>query len=315
MGTSFLVTGGAGFIGTHLAERLAGHGPVTLFDNFRRNSLAAVPELLDHPDVRLIEGDVLDSDAVHKAMVDADVVVHLAAIAGVSSYYQEPLRTLQVNMLGTANMLEAAGHSQIDTFVQFSTSEVFGPNAMFVDEDAPYQIGPVSDRRWSYATSKLAGEQLALRAAEQYGFRATVVRPFNVYGPRQTGEGAISNFCTAVAQQRPLTVYGDGSALRAWCYVDDLVAAVLAILDTPEAAGQAFNIGNPLEVTTTADLARRIVALEPSATIERRHVDRAEVRARVPVIDRARSQLGWEPKVDLTEGLSRTLAWFRQTHS
>jgi nucleoside-diphosphate-sugar epimerase len=306
-----LITGGAGFIGTHLAERLIADHEVILFDNFRRDSLSSVPALRDHARIKVVQGDVLDGPSIDRAFEGVDIVLHLAAIAGVSSYYSEPLRTLQVNVLGTVNVLEAAARHKIQQFVHFSTSEVFGPDAMFVDEEAGFRIGPVSDRRWVYATSKLAGEQFALRSGEQYGFRSSVVRPFNVYGPRQSGEGAISNFCRAVTSGQPITVYGDGSPLRAWCYVSDMVDAVVAVLATPEAAGQAFNIGNPTEVASTLDLARRVARLSPGASIEMKDVERAEVRSRVPVIAKAVRMLQFRPKIDLEEGLQRTLAWFK----
>lgn len=306
-----LITGGAGFIGTHLAERLVGEWDVVLFDNFRRDSLVSVPALREDPRVKVVTGDVLDPASIDRAMEGASAVLHLAAIAGVSSYYSESLRTLQVNVLGTVNMLEAVVRNGVKQFVHFSTSEVFGPDAMFVDEESGFGIGPVSDRRWVYATSKLCGEQFTLRFGEQHGFAASVVRPFNVYGPRQSGEGAISNFCRAVLEKKPLMVYGDGSPLRAWCFVTDMVDAVVAVLGTPAAAGQAFNIGNPTEVASTMDLARRIARLAPGSTIESKDVKRAEVRARVPVIDRARSVLGFAPKVDLETGLKATLEWFR----
>jgi nucleoside-diphosphate-sugar epimerase len=308
-----LLTGGAGFIGTHLAERLVSDAEIVLLDNFRRDSLRTVPGLRENPRVRLITADVLDAAALNQATEGIDAVVHLAAIAGVNSYYQESLKTLQVNILGTVNLLEAAVRNQVKHFIDFSTSEVFGPDAMWVSETSPHGIGPVSDRRWVYATSKLASEHFTLRFGEQYDFACTCVRPFNIYGPRQTGEGAISNFCRAALDGKSLTVYGDGSPIRAWCYVSDMVDAVEAILCAPDvAAGQTFNIGNPREIETTLGLARMVTRLIPGATIETKNIDRAEVRARVPSIDKARRVLGFEPKVDLEQGMRRTIEWFRQ---
>jgi UDP-glucose 4-epimerase len=303
-----LITGGAGFIGTHLAQRLSQRADVVLFDNIRRDSLALVPELLENPRVTLVRGDVLDPATLAPAFEGVDAVLHLAAIAGVNSYYREPLKTLQVNMLGTVNVIDQVVRAGARLLVDFSTSEVFGPNAFEVSEEDPCNIGPPSDLRWVYATSKLASEHFCLRSSAQYGFGCAIVRPFNIYGPRQTGEGAISNFCRAVLDGRPLEVYGDGAAIRAWCYVTDMVNAVERILETPEAVGQVFNIGNPREVETTLGLARRVARLEPGARIERRSVDRSEVRVRVPRIDKARTILGFEPTVDLDEGLRQTLA-------
>jgi nucleoside-diphosphate-sugar epimerase len=307
-----LITGGAGFLGTHLAERLRPEAQIILFDNFRRDSLRWAPQLTQDPNITQISGDVLDTASLDDALRGVDTVIHLAAIAGVSSYYNEPLQTLQVNILGTVNVLDAAVKHKVKRFIHFSTSEVFGPDALWVEETSPHAIGPVSDRRWVYATSKLAGEHFALRYAEQHHFEVTVVRPFNIYGPRQSGEGAISNFCRAAISGQPLTVYGDGAAIRAWCYVSDLVDAVSAILCAPESAGQVFNIGNPREVETTLGLARRIAALAPGATLRMQANARTEVRARVPSIGKARKLLAFEPKVDLEQGLRATLEWFRE---
>lgn len=305
-----LITGGGGFIGTHLAERLSGKAEIILYDNFRRDSLSLAPGLHDNPRVTLVRGDVLDLELVEKTVGQADTVLHLAAIAGVSSYYEDPLKTLQVNLLGTVNVLEAARRCGVRSFIYFSTSEVYGPDALWVTEESPHGIGPVSDRRWTYASSKLAAENFALRYSEVYRFACSVIRPFNVYGPRQTGEGAVSNFCRAVSQGRPITIHGDGSPIRAWCFISDLIDAVEAVLDAPQAAGEVFNIGNPREVETTLGLARRFQRLAPEVKIEFVDVPRTEVKARIPVIQKARDILGFEPKVDLDEGLRRTLEWF-----
>jgi UDP-glucose 4-epimerase len=303
-----LITGGAGFIGTHLAERLRQRAQVVLFDNIRRDSLSLVPELLSDPNVTLIRGNVLDPASLEPAFDGVEAVLHLAAIAGVGSYHREPLNTLRVNLLGTVNVLDQVVKHGVKTMVDFSTSEVFGPNAFDVKETDPCGIGPSSDLRWVYATSKIASEHFCLRTAAQHGFACTIVRPFNIYGPRQTGEGAIGNFCRAAIDRRPLTVYGSGGAIRAWCFVSDMVHAVERILETPAAAGEVFNIGNAREVETTLGLARRIVQIEPGARINFQPMEGSEVRVRVPSIDKARAILGYEPQVDLDRGLRATLA-------
>ncbi|MGC1851304.1 MAG: NAD-dependent epimerase/dehydratase family protein [Solirubrobacterales bacterium] len=309
--TRYVITGGAGFIGSHLAERLADEAQVVLFDNLRRNSLASTA-LADHPNVELVEGDIRDRDAVFEVVEGADAVFHLAAIAGVSSYYQEPETTLKVNIDGTAGIVDAIVAAGVGRLVYLSTSEVHGPNAHDVDEQSPCAIGPSSERRWVYATSKLAGEHLVLRGGEAHRFAATVLRPFNVYGPRQTGEGAIRNFCLAAAKDEPLVVYGDGSAVRAWCYVDDFVDAALRALDSEAAAGQVFNIGNPNATVDTNELAALVSDLVPSSRVEPGNVARAEVAYRTPVISKARRLLGFEPAISLPVGLERTIAWTRE---
>jgi len=307
-----VITGGAGFIGSHLAERLAGDARVVLFDNLRRNSLAS-SELSRHPNVELVEGDIRDRDAVFDVVRGADAVFHLAAIAGVSSYYEEPETTLRVNIDGTAGIVDAVVAAGVGRLVYLSTSEVHGPNADDVDERSPCAIGPSSERRWVYATSKLAGEHLVLRGGEAHGFAATVLRPFNVYGPRQTGEGAIRNFCLAAVRGEPLVVYGDGSAVRAWCYVDDFVDAALRALEAEEAIGQVFNVGNPSARVDTNELAALVAGLAPPSRVEPGSVSRAEVAYRTPAIAKARRLLGFEPRVGLAEGLERTVAWTRES--
>lgn len=305
----YAITGGAGFIGSHLAERLVSAGAeVVLFDNLRRNSLAGTA-LSSHPAVELVEGDIRDGDAVTDAVRGADAIFHLAAIAGVSSYYEESDATLRVNIEGTARVVDAAAAAGVGRLVYLSTSEVYGPSAHEVDEESPCAIGPPSERRWVYATSKLAGEHLVLRGGESRHIATTVLRPFNVYGPRQTGEGAISNFCAAAVRGEPLTVYGDGSAVRAWCFVEDFVAATLLALDAEAAVGEVFNVGNPDACLDTNDLAELVGSLVPDARVERRDVARAEVVYRTPSIAKARRLLGFEPGVSLREGLERTIAW------
>ena len=307
-----VITGGAGFIGSHLAERLAGSADLVLFDSLRRNSLA-LTDLASRPNVELIEGDIRDKELVRAAVAGADAVLHLAAIAGVSSYYREPETTLRVNIDGTANVVDAVVAGQVPRLVYLSTSEVHGPHAHDVSEESPCAIGASSDRRWVYATSKLAGEHLVLRGGETHGFAATVLRPFNVYGPRQTGEGAIRNFCVAVARGESITVYGDGSAVRAWCYVDDFVDATLLALRSPAATGQVFNIGNPDAAVDTNGLARSFGRLVPGLQVETQEIDRAEVAYRTPVIAKATELLGYRPKVSLDEGLERTIEWTKST--
>ena len=309
-----LITGGAGFIGTHLAQRLVDDNELVLFDNYRRDSLTGLP-LADRDNVQVLKGDVMNPADLEKAVDGVDIVLHLAAIAGVSSYYKIPLTVLKVNILGTVNLLDAAVAAGVKQMVHFSTSEVFGSDAMNVTEQDPHGIGPTSDKRWTYATSKLASENFVLRYGEEHDFHTSCVRPFNIYGPRQTGEGAISNFCTAALKSEPLTVYGDGNAIRAWCYVTDMVEAVIRVLNTPESAGNSFNIGNAREVETTNGLARRIAGMIPGSTIVRKEIDRAEVAGRIPNITKAKEILGYEPQVDLEVGLANTLAWYRETLS
>jgi len=308
-----LITGGAGFIGTHLAERLCGENKIVLFDNLRRDSLTELPELKNHANVEFFEGDVLNKKELFEVMKDCNIVLHLAAVAGVSSYYQEPAKTLRVNLIGTLNLLECCKDLKIEKVIDFSTSEVYGSDAFDVSEESNHCIGPVHDFRWTYAVSKLASEQLTLRYAETYGFKAFTVRPFNIYGPRQTGEGAISNFFRAVVTNEPIVIYGDGTPIRSWCFISDCIDAVHKLIETSSIESGTFNIGNPRETYSTMGLARLLCSVvQRDIPIIFKDVDRTEIRVRVPNIDRARRMFGYEPKVDLMRGLQLTYDWFKR---
>ncbi len=307
-----LITGGAGFIGTSLALRLVDSCEVVLLDNLHRNALAG-SGLEGHKGVRLIVGDVTDPQVVREAVKGCRVVVHMAAIAGVDTVMRQPVRTMQVALRGTMNVIEAAfeaGH--VDRFIDFSTSEVFGQYAYKVTEGHVSQLGAVGEARWTYAVSKLATEHLALSYHREHGFPACSIRPFNIYGPRQVGEGAIHHFITRAISGEDLLVHNDGSQIRSWCYIDDIVDGVVRAMERPQAVGHAFNIGNPRSTLTIYNLARMIVMLAGSGSrIRLVPWDYADVELRVPDISKARTLLGFEPKVDLEEGLLRTIEWYR----
>jgi UDP-glucose 4-epimerase len=307
-----VITGGGGFIGTHLAEHFVSRFQIRLFDAFVRDSLRFAPHLAQSPEIEIISGDVLDARAVRGALEGAYAVIHCAAIAGVSNYYNRPVETLRVNIIGTFNTLDAAVDARVRRFVHFSTSEIYGPSANAVDETAALISGPVSDRRWVYSVSKLSGEHATLRYGEAYGINVTTVRPFNVYGPRQTGEGAISNFARRLIRGEPVEVHGDGSDVRAWCHVKDLVMAVDLMLDDEAAFGTTFNVGNPAARLTTLELAHMMVALHGSGDVRQVTQTHSPIKVRTPNIARANALLGFAPKIGLTEGLKNTLEWFEK---
>jgi nucleoside-diphosphate-sugar epimerase len=312
-GAHVLITGGAGFIGSHLVERLAGKNRVRVLDTFRRDALR--PAGLDaRPGVELIEGDVLDPAAVRRAMDGIDHVVHLASIAGVDTVMKQPALTMRVSLLGTANVLDAALESgRCARFIDFSTSEVFGRFAYHVTEFDVTTLGAVGEARWTYAVAKLATEHLAMTYHRQHGFPAVSIRPFNIYGPRQVGEGAVHHFIVRAIAGEPLSVHNDGSQIRAWCYVDDIIDAVERALVDPRAVGHSFNIGNPRSTVTIYNLAREIVRLASSgARIQHVEWNHPDVELRVPHVGKAKELLDWSAKVDLEEGLLRTIYWYRQ---
>ena len=312
-GKRVLITGGAGFIGSTLARRLVDDNRVVLYDNLTRDALRHT-DLAAHPNVEAVNGDILDAAALARAAEGVTHIVHMAAIAGVDSVLKSPVRTMRVNLLGTANVLEAAaaGRDTLERFVDFSTSEVFGRHAYKVEETHETSGGSVGEARWTYAVSKLAGEYLAHSYFDEMGLPTAVIRPFNIYGPNQVGSGAIHHFTVRGLAGDELIIHGDGSQIRAWCYIDDIVAAVLEILESPNAIGQAFNIGNPRSVCTTYDLALRIRRLTGNRSpLVFRPLHYSDVEIRIPDITKSRELLSWEPQVDLDEGLERTLEWYK----
>lgn len=306
------ITGGAGFIGSTLAAKLVAANDVTLFDNFSRDALSSTG-LADHSRVTVVHGDILDRDALAASICGHTHVVHCAAIAGIDTVSRSPVTTMRVNMIGSANVLEAAhATGSCQRIVCFSTSEIFGRRAFRVSENSDAVLGAVGEPRWTYAVSKLAEEHLALAYFSELGLPVTVVRPFNVYGPGQVGEGALRTFVQRAIRDEPITIHGDGSQIRSWCYIDDMVRAVLISLDRDEAVGHSFNIGNARAVATMTSLAETVVRVTGSSSkIEFVHRVGADVELRVPLVNLARALLGFEAAVDLDEGISLTADWYR----
>ena len=283
-------------------------------DNLHRDALTGT-ELAEHPNLTFVQGDVLDADAVRDAAAGATHIVHLAAIAGVDTVRESPVRTMRVNMIGTYNVLEAAlaTRDTVERLVEFSTSEIFGTHAYNVNEGHVSTIGSVGEARWTYAVSKLAGEHMAHAYHDELGLPAVTVHSFNVFGPGQIGGGAIRAFIEAALAGRDLTIHGDGSQIRAWCYVDDMVDSLLLCLERDEAVGQTFNVGNARSAVTIFDLAQRVKRLTGApGEIVFQPLHYADVELRIPNVEKAREVLGFEAKVDLDEGLARTIAWYRE---
>jgi UDP-glucose 4-epimerase len=313
-GKRIVITGGAGFIGTTVARRLVDDNDVVAVDNLHRNTLEGT-ELEQHENFHFVQADVMDGPRLAEIVRGASHLVHAAAIAGVDTVRESPVRTMRVNLIGTYNALEAALATQdsIERVIEFSTSEVFGTYAYKVDEEHVTTQGSVGEARWTYAVSKLAGEHMAHAYHDELGLPTVSVRPFNVYGPGQVGGGAIRAFIETALAGRDLVIHGDGSQIRAWCYVEDMVEALLLALEHPNAVGQSFNIGNARSAVTIYDLAQRIKRLTgcPGELVfEPLHY--MDVELRIPNIDKARNLLGFEAKVELDEGILRTVAWYRE---
>jgi len=313
-GKRIVITGGAGFIGTTLARRLVDENEIVALDNLHRDTLGGT-SLAEHPNFHFVQGDVLDSPFLVEVVQGATHLVHAAAIAGVDTVLESPVRTMRVNLIGTYNALEAAlaTRDTVERVIEFSTSEVFGTYAYKVDEEHVTTQGSVGEARWTYAVSKLAGEHMARAYYDELGLPTVAVRPFNVYGPGQIGGGAIRAFIETALEGRDLVIHGDGSQIRAWCYVDDMVEALLLVLEHPNAVGESFNVGNARSAVTIYDLAQRIKRLtECPGELVFRPLHYTDVELRIPNVDKARQLLGFEAKVELDDGLARTIAWYRE---
>ncbi len=311
-GKRIMMSGGAGFIGTSLIGQLVQENEIVVLDNLRRNALEAFP-FKDHKNIKLIVADVRDYAAVRDAMTGCSHVLHLASIAGVDTVLKRPVETMEVSLTGTMNMLRAANEiGNIERFVDFSTSEVFGRYAYKVSEGDITSQGAVGEARWTYAVSKLATEHLCHNYYRQYGLPTVAIRPFNIFGPGQVGEGAIHHFVVRAVSGEPLYVHNDGAQIRSWCYIDDIVNGVLRCLVRDEAVGHSFNIGNPRATLTIYNLAVEVKrAAGSDSPIVFKDWPHPDVELRIPDITKARTLLEFEPKVELDEGLRRTIDWYR----
>lgn len=307
------ITGGAGFIGSTLIGRLIEDNTIIAYDNLDRNSLEGTA-YANHPNLTLIKGNILDEELLNKSMENTQIVVHAAAIAGIDNTLKNPVNTMRVNMLGTANVLEAARRAgTIERFMDFSTSEVFGSHAFKVDEVSQAITGAVGEARWTYAVSKLAGEHLTHAYHRQYGLPTVTVRPFNIYGPGQIGEGAIQIFIRKALKNEDIYIFGDGSQIRAWCYVDDMIDGIMLGLANEKAIGESFNIGNARAVTTIYGLAQVVCrVLNSKSNIVFRDALSADIELRIPSVQKAKELIGYHAKIDLDEGILRTADWYRK---
>ena len=308
---NIFITGGAGFIANTLIAKLINDNKITVYDNFHRDTLTG-SDYANHPNLTIVKGDVLDLALLTSSMKGADLVVHAAGIAGIDTVIKNPVRTMQVNMIGTANALEAAHINGIsDRFIDFSTSEVFGSMAFRSSETDQTVAGSAGEARWTYAVSKLAGEHLSHAYTTQFKLPVVTVRPFNVYGPGQTGEGAIQIFIKRALKNEKISIDGDGTQIRAWCYVDDFVECLMQCLENPKAIGQSFNIGNARAITTILGLAQTVCrVLKSDSVIEHMPPLSADIALRIPSVDKSEEILGFKAKVDLEEGIRNTADWF-----
>lgn len=306
-GRRALVTGGAGFLGTHLCQRLLRDGwQVTALDNLATGSMDNVDDLAGHPGYRFIEHDVVDP---FNAPVDR--IFNLACCASPIHYQNDPVKTLRTCLDGCINMLELARQTGARIF-QASTSEVYGePEVHPQAEDYRGSVNTTGPRA-CYDEGKRCAETLFFDYHRLHGTSIKVGRIFNTYGPRmQVADGrVVSNLIVQALRNQPLTLHGDGSQTRSFCYVDDLIEAIVRLMETPDDFTGPVNLGNPCEVTV-AELAERIIAITGTRSkIVHRPMPVDDPTRRCPDISLAKRALDWEPVVSLDEGLRRTVEWF-----
>ena len=316
-----LVTGGAGYIGSHLVDRLVQlNHDVTVIDDLSTGNLTNLQAV--HSDIRFVEATIQDADIVDTLVGDADVVFHLAAAVGVGHIIEQPLRSLVINTKGAENVITACVKHDRKLLLA-STSEIYGKTAkMPMSEDDDRVLGSTTIARWGYSTAKAIDEHLALAHA-QHGLRMSIVRYFNSYGPRLDPRGygsVVANLMRQAIDNEPLTVHGDGSQTRCFTYVDDTVEGTLRAALDLRGEGQIFNVGNDHE-TSIIDLATTIIAMTGSSSAVQ-HISYEQrfgkgfedTKRRIPDVQRARTVLDFNAGISLQDGLQRTLAWWRATH-
>ena len=316
-----LITGGAGFVGSHLSEALLERGDeVFVLDNLSTGSIDNITHLKTHPRFHYTI-DAVENEPLLAELIDrCDVVAHLAAAVGVKLIVEQPVHTIETNVHGTEVVLKHANKKKKLVLIA-STSEVYGKSVTVpFSEDADLVLGPTTKHRWAYACSKLIDEFLALAYWKERKLPVIVVRLFNTVGPRQTGQYGmvIPTFVRQALAGHPITIFGDGTQSRSFTYVGDVVRAMVALINEPRAIGQVFNIGNGREITI-ADLAEKVRALTGSSSeIVRIPYDQAyesgfeDMPRRVPDISKIAGLIGYAPTVDLDEILERVIESFRQ---
>lgn len=308
-----LVTGGAGFIGSHLVDKLVGGGhDVRVLDDFSSGNADNLKRYQGKKNFQIIKGTITSSEDVKKAVKDVELVYHLAAVVGVKHYVKDPMNVIKVNIKGTENLLEAA--SGVKKFLFTSTSEVYGRNTQLpLKEDTDRVLGATWIDRWCYSTAKAVDEHLCFAYHRQRGLPVAIVRYFNVYGPRaDTSDysGVIPIFIRRILENKPPEVHGDGKQTRCFTYVDDIVDGT--ILAAENVNGEVFNLGTDKEtsIMQLAQLLLRIMGsrlnpvLVPYEKFYGKYYE--DIQRRVPDYSKAKKQLGWEPKTTLEDGLRKT---------
>jgi len=313
-GKRIFITGGAGFIGSTLASVLSKDNRILIYDTFSRDSLKY--KKFDKRNVTAIKGDILDFETMKSLCYDfkPNIAVHLAAIAGVDMVINNPIKTMEVNILGTFNFLKSLEKSSkyLERVIDLSTSEVLGAYAYKSNEKSKTSFAAVGEARWTYSISKVTGEHLVHSYYKEYGYPAVTIRPFNIYGPGQIGEGAIHVFIKNAVLNKNIEIHGDGDQIRSWCYISDMIKGTELCLTNKNAIGEIFNIGNPKGTITISSLAEKIIALcDTKSRINYVPKNYVDVELRIPSIDKAKNILKYEPEVDLDTGIIKTFQWYK----
>jgi len=315
-----LITGGCGFIGSHLAEALLAMGDsVTVVDDLSTGKLPNVAHLIDRDGFRFAIETITNEAVMDRLVSECDIIYHLAAAVGVELIVRDPVHVIETNIIGSEAVLRIGARYRKKVILA-SSSEVYGKSeAVPFRESADRVLGPTTHSRWSYACSKAMDEFLALAYWKQKELPVVIARFFNTVGPRQTGRYGmvVPRFVQRALAGQPLTVYGDGQQTRCFCHVDDVVRAVISLARSPEAVGEVVNVGSTEEVTIEA-LARRVIALSdsPSEIVYVPYAQAYEtgfedMRRRVPYIDKINRLIGWAPRASLDDILQDVIAYER----
>jgi UDP-glucose 4-epimerase len=316
-----IVTGGAGFIGSHLVDELLKKGEqVVSIDNYSRGSQDNLKVAMCSKNLVTVEGDLVSENFANEHIKNAEIVFHLAAINGTKHFYERPRSVIETNLRSTQNVLSASVRNGIKKIIFSSSSEVYGyPRVFPTSEDSPPTFDSPSVPRWSYGVSKFCDEHLCYAYAREFGIPIIIVRLFNTYGPRLLGtpEGqVVSIFIKSALEGRKLQIFGKGEQTRSFCYVSDTVDGIIRGANYPAESAEIFNIGNETEITIN-ELARKVLEACGSRSSQIEHLPQmiGDSPRRVPSLEKARKLLGYSPKVDLQTGLEQTIEWFRNGRS
>lgn len=312
----YLITGGAGFIGSHLVEKLIARGDqVAVFDNLSTGTATNLSGIKDK--ITFQEGTILDKTEINKLVSESDFIVHLAAALGVFNIVNKPLESLKTNIQGSEIVLEAADKYKKPVLIA-STSEVYGKNDKVpLNEEDDRIIGHPLKSRWSYSEAKAVDESLAYFYYLENKLPIRIVRFFNTVGPRQVGHYGmvLPRFVSAALKNEPLAVYGSGDQIRCFCHVDDAVKALLLVMDSDKGVGQVFNVGNNQQITIM-ELAKKVIELTGSkSNIEKIAYEKAypegfeDMQRRVPDISKIKQVLGWTPEINLDQIIKNIAAY------